>query len=186
MVIGGLAIRASLPEGIESIEETIMEFTSIAPKPVAEDKQEPSPMFSGDKRIPERFAECKRVPKIPNASGGVPRHYAVLTGDDSVKPLLIEMLGELMRLQKRAVDDKNAKARRRLVMGLREVARGIRSHKTKMVVMANNLDEYGIIDDKLQQILDLCREEGVPVFFEFNKRSLGHAIGKSIKVAVIG
>jgi ribosomal protein L7Ae-like RNA K-turn-binding protein len=185
MVIGGSAIRASLPESLESIQEALVESTT-APKPDAEDEQEHAPMFSGDKRIPERFAECKRVPKIPNAGDGVPRHYAVLTGDDTVKPLLIEMLGELMRLQKRAVDDKNAKARRRLVMGLREVARGIRSHKTKMVVMANNLDEYGIIDDKLQQILDLCREEGVPVFFEFNKRGLGKAIGKTIKIAVIG
>jgi selenocysteine insertion sequence-binding protein 2 len=186
MVIGGSAIRASLPEGLESVDETLVESTSIAPKLVVEDKQEPSPMFSGDKRIPERFAECKRVPKIPNASGGVPRHYAVLTGDDTVKPLLIEMMGELMRLQKRAVEENNTKAKRRLVMGLREVARGIRSHKTKMVVMANNLDDYGIIDDKLQQILDLCQVEGVPVFFEFNKRSLGKAIGKTIKVAVIG
>ena len=87
------------------------------------------------------------------------------TGNDEVKTLLIEMLGELMRLQKRAVEDKNARARRRLVVGLREVARGIRSHKTKMVVMANNLDEYGVVDEKLQQIVILCREEGIPVFF---------------------
>ena len=39
-----------------------------------------------------------------------------------------------MRLQKRAIDDKNAKARRRLVMGFREVARGVRARKVKLVV----------------------------------------------------
>ncbi len=77
--------------------------------------------------IPERFAEMKRVPKVPNASG--PREYASTVNDEQIKPLLIEMLGELMRLQKRAMEDKNAKARRRIVMGLREVARGIRAHK---------------------------------------------------------
>lgn len=54
--------------------------------------------------------------------------------DDTAKPLIIEMLGELMRLQKRAIDDKNAKARRRLVMGFREVARGVRARKVKLVV----------------------------------------------------
>ena len=97
-----------------------------------------------------------------------------------------EMLGELMRLQRRSIEGKNAKARRRLVLGLREVARGIRSHKVKMVVMANNLDEYGAIDAKLQEILDLANQEEIPVFFEFNKRKLGKAIGKSIKVAVVG
>ena len=145
---------------------------------------DPTPLFSGDKLIPERFAECKRVPKIPNQSG--PREYAKLVNDERVKPLLIEMLGELMRLQKRAMEDKNAKARRRIVMGLREVARGIRAHKVRMVVMANNLDQYGAIDEKLQEIIDLAYSEDVPLFFEFSKRNLGKAVGKSIKVAVVG
>ncbi len=56
----------------------------------------------------------------------------------------------------------------------------------KMVVMANNLDQYGVIDEKLQEIIDLAKSEGVPLFFEFTKRSLGKAIGKSIKIAVVG
>ena len=104
----------------------------------------------------------------------------------NVIPLINEMLGELMRLQLRSKDDKNARARRRLVMGLREVARGIKSHKVKMVIMADNLDEYGAIDEKLQEILDLAEKEDVPVFFELSKRRLGKALGKSIKVAVVG
>jgi selenocysteine insertion sequence-binding protein 2 len=145
---------------------------------------DPAPLYSGDKLIPERFAECKRVPKVPNTTG--PREYAKLVNDERVRPLLVEMLGELMRLQKRAMEEKNAKAKRRIVMGLREVARGIRSHKVKMVVMANNLDQYGAIDEKLQEIIDLAYSEGVPLFFEFTKRSLGKAVGKSIKIAVAG
>ena len=103
------------------------------------------------------------------------------TNNDIVKPLLVEMLGELMRLQLRALHDKNAKnakARRRIVIGLREVARGIRANKVKMVVMANNLDEYGAIDDKLQEILDLAAEKEVPVLFELSKRVLGKALSK--------
>jgi selenocysteine insertion sequence-binding protein 2 len=143
-----------------------------------------TPLYSGDKLIPEFFAECKRVPKVPNSAG--PREYAKIINDERVRPLLKEMLSELMRLQKRAIEDKNAKAKRRLVMGLREVARGIRAHKVKMVVMANNLDQYGAIDEKLQEIIDLSHSEDVPLFFEFTKRSLGKAIGKSIKVAVVG
>ena len=68
---------------------------------------------------------------------GTPRAYASKIADERALPTLVEMLGELMRLQERSKDDKNARARRRLVMGLREVARGIRSHKVKMVVMAS-------------------------------------------------
>jgi selenocysteine insertion sequence-binding protein 2 len=178
MVVGGQTVSAVILEGLSTgyVRDTGPSIDSI-PDP-------PTPLFSGDKRIPERFAECKRVPKIPNS--GTPRKYATLVDDDSVKPLLIEMLGELMRLQRRAIENNNTKTKRRLVMGLREVARGIRSHKVKMVVMANNLDEYGVIDDKLQEILDLAHEEGVAVFFDLSKRGLGKAIGKTIKIAVVG
>lgn len=141
-------------------------------------------MLSGGKRISEQFAACKRVPKVPNA--GTPRSYASKIADERAVPLLVEMLGELMRLQERSKDDKNARARRRLVMGLREVARGIRAHKVKMVVMANNLDEYGAIDSKLQEILDMATADELPILYELNKRKLGKALGKSIKVAVVG
>ena len=178
MVIGGTSITATMLNQ-ESYEDSSK--ISIDPPAV---EAEPTVMFSGEKRIPERFVECKRVPKIPNS--GKPRNYAVMCDDDTAKPLLSEMLSELMRLQRRAIEDKNAKARRRLVMGLREVARGIRAHKVKLVAMANNLDEYGIIDEKLQEIIDMCVREEVPIFFEFSKRTLGKALGKSIKVAVVG
>ena len=142
----------------------------------------PERTYSG-KIIPEIYAQCKRVPKIPNCA---PRKYISELNDESAIPLILEMLGELMRLQIRSKDDKNARSRRRLVMGLREVARGIRAHKVKMVIMANNLDQYGAIDSKLQEILDLAREENLPVIFELNKRKLGKALGKNIKVSVVG
>ena len=228
MVVGGQIINASLSGSIDS-KIDVFENSGDKRKPDAETKansgkkartDDKAPLYSGDKLIPERFAEMKRVPKIPNAAG--PREYASTTNDERVRPLLAEMLRELMRLQKRAIEDKNAKAKRRMVMGLREVARGIRAHKgmlnnsiyenpttislklhtidsqkqnetktfpvvlVKMVVMANNLDQYGVIDEKLQEIIDLAKSEGVPLFFEFTKRSLGKAIGKSIKIAVIG
>lgn len=178
MLIGGQAVSAWK----SALAQSNLNSTS-AKKDAPKEDQTPPPIYSGEKIIPERFAECKRVPKIPNSG---PRSYAVKINDDRAVPLLIEMLGELMRLQQRSKDDKNARSRRRLVMGLREVARGIRAHKVKMVVMANNLDEYGAIDAKLQEILEIARAEDVPVVFEFNKRKLGKAIGKSIKVAVVG
>lgn len=183
MQIGGSSVNASLLGSADG--SSVLISTSIDTNLTKGDQKEDSgALFSGDKRIPERFVEAKRTPKIPNS--GCPRKYATLVGDETVKPLLSEMLGELMRLQKRAAEDKNSKAKRRLVMGLREVARGIRAHKVKMVVMANNLDNYGVLDEKLKEILDLAHEADVPVFFEFSKRTLGKAIGKSIKIAVVG
>ncbi|KAG7359976.1 ribosomal protein L7Ae/L30e/S12e/Gadd45 family protein [Nitzschia inconspicua] len=198
ILIGGQACSAIYGGRDQSPTCTLNDLGELLGDEVSGDKRKPpllsgsdkkartdekEPLYSGDKLISERFAEMKRVPKVPNAPG--PREYA--TGNDErVKPLLIEMLGELMRLQKRAIDDKNAKARRRIVMGLREVARGIKAKKVKMVVMANNLDQYGVIDEKLQEIIDLAKEHDVPIFFEFSKRTLGKALGKSIKIAVVG
>ena len=177
MVLGGLTISALVMSATES-------STNAQSNEQEKKKDEPPPIYSGDKILPEQFAACKRVPKIPNP--GKPRAYATKIDNEQATPLVIEMLGELMRLQERSKDDKNARARRRLVMGLREVARGIRAHKVKMVMMANNLDDYGAIDAKLQEILDLARAEDIPVVFELNKRKLGKAIGKSIKVSVVG
>lgn len=175
ITIGGASVSASI-EGKE--DENL--GASLQQKV---NETEAQPMFSGDKLISERFAECKRVPKIVKPE---PRMYASFFDSDDIKPLLIEMLGELMRLQRRAIDEKNTKVKRRLVMGLREVARGIRSRKVRMVVMANNLDDYGVIDEKLQEILNLAHSEDIPVFFEFSKRNLGKAIGKNIKIGVLG
>ena len=90
-----------------------------------------------------------------------------------------------MQFQIKSKDDSNARARRRLVMGFREAARGLRANKVKMVVMANNLDEYGAIDGKTEEILQLCRDKEIPTFFEFNKRTLGKALGKSIKIGIV-
>ena len=201
MIIGGQEISAHLPNmshnennnGIDQERNNLVnQSNQVNDKKVdskknntnhKNDSDEP-PMYSGDKIIPEKYAACKRVPKIPNK--GIPRDYASRIDNDQVVPLLFEMLGELMRLQIRNKEDKNARARRRLVLGFREVARGIRAHKIKMVIMANNLDEYGAIDSKVQDILDRAKEEDVPVLFDLNKRKLGKALGKSIKVGIVG
>ena len=52
--------------------------------------------------------------------------------------------------------------------------------------MANNLDQYGIIDTKLQEIIDTAADKDIPLIYELNKRKIGKALGKSIKVSVVG
>ena len=188
-MMGGCQIKASILNGeeseINSDARMIADKNHITVESKADAKAtKPEPMYSGDKVIPEQYAECKRAPKIPNTCES--RENAKQINDESVVPLLFDMLGELMRLQLRAKDNKNVKARRRLVMGLREVCRGIRAKKVKMIVMANNLDQYGALDVKLQEILDLAKEHDLPVIFELNKRKIGKALGKTIKVSVVG
>jgi hypothetical protein len=181
MVIGGQIVSASLsatgsapPEATEATnpgdkrkptETPLSTNTSKASDMKKARTDDKAPLYSGDKLISERFAEMKRVPKIPNKEG--PRAYASgASTDERIKPLLAEMLGELMRLQKRAIEDKNAKARRRMVMGLREVARGIRAHKgtyAKQWNSSNGIWKSKFAHKLINLSVALC-VVGLPVF----------------------
>ena len=112
MIIGGRVVAATAKDGSKAIDDLVVsepEGTHTKRKPGSPSSEDTTgkkariddmkPMYSGDKLIPERFAEAKRVPKVPTSAG--PRPYATIVNDESVRPLLTEMLGELMRLQKR-------------------------------------------------------------------------------------
>jgi RNA-binding proteins (RRM domain) len=95
-VVGGARISAN----ISCRDDSSSISSPSKPKEMISNNQTvlaPEPMYSGDKVIPEQYAECKRVPKIPNP--GVPREYAKRIDDSSVIPLLFDMLGELMRFK---------------------------------------------------------------------------------------
>jgi len=181
-VLGGQQIQAS---ALTHNASSSTNGKSSSDEANEEKKDEPVPVMSGNKKLPERFAECKRVPKVPN-SGEVRPYAEPKTGNEDVVKLLKELLGNLITLQNRMKDDPNARSKRRLVMGLREVARGIRAGKMKMIVMAYNVDDYNALDEKLEEILKLAKEAELPIFFDLNKRKLGKAIGKTIKISVIG
>mmetsp|Transcript_5526 Transcript_5526/g.6484 ORF Transcript_5526/g.6484 Transcript_5526/m.6484 type:complete len:295 (-) Transcript_5526:926-1810(-) len=98
-------------------------------------------------------------------------------------------------------DPSKSKARRRLVMGMREVRRGVKSGNLKCIIVASNIDQgsggmiRGGIDDNIRGILELCEpnaEESemgknpTPVIFALNKSKLGEAVGKRIKISTIG
>ena len=102
---------------------------------------------------PEQFVVCKRVPKNP--SSGTPRSYAMKIANKQAVLTLIKMLGKLMRLEewyKRWQNCLHSTLSSHGIMG------GDRSPHSqgKKVIMANNLNEYGVIDSK--------RKEKLPVY----------------------
>ena len=70
-------------------------------------------------------------------------------------------------------------------MGFREVERGLRANKCKLVLMAHNL-EGGAIQEKTAVITRECEERGVKVVGCWNARKIGKIVGKSVKVSVVG
>ena len=102
----------------------------------------------------------KRVPrggfeKIPNARPI--REYVDQSMDADFDAKVGEILAQLLvyqrRLQER--DPLKAKQRRRLVSGLREVMRSVKTGKAKAVVVSRNIDEgsaTGGLDDKVGKL----------------------------------
>ena len=56
----------------------------------------------------------------------------------------------------------------------------------KCVILAPNLETGGAVDKKVQEIIDMGQEKGVMLVFALNRRKLGKALGKTVKVSIVG
>jgi selenocysteine insertion sequence-binding protein 2 len=74
------------------------------------------------------------------------RHYVNQLPTPELDALVVEMLSNLFRFQERLrlTSPAKAKAKRRLVMGIREVLRGLRAGNVKMVIAAPNIDTAAV------------------------------------------
>jgi len=82
-----------------------------------------------------------------------------------------------------------AKAKKRLVCGLREVERGCKRGKIKCAIVAPNIDEIispGGLDDIIKTIIDHCTCKEIPVVFAMNRNKLGKTLGKSTRISAVG
>jgi ribosomal protein L7Ae-like RNA K-turn-binding protein len=131
------------------------------------------------------------------------REYVAQALSSELDAAVFAMLSRLMELQERLrlKDAAKSKMRRRLVFGLREVLRGVRTRRCKCVVIAPNLElgAAGLVhtglDATVQELLLRCAptpeereqgQDGVPVVFALSARKLGHALGKSLKMSAVG
>ena len=96
-------------------------------------------------------------------------------------------VSELKQFQDRAYhqDPVKAKMRRRLVFGLREVAKAVQLKKAKAVVVAPNIEEVGLeggLDDVVAAIIDAARGNGTPIVFALTRNRLGQIVGKRLRI----
>ena len=99
-------------------------------------------------------------------------------------------VSELKRFQDRAYhqDAVKAKMRRRLVFGLREVAKAVQLKKAKAVVVAPNIEEVGLeggLDDVVAAIIDAARGNGTPIVFALTRNRLGQIVGKRLRISAL-
>ncbi|KAL2088909.1 hypothetical protein ACEWY4_015808 [Coilia grayii] len=101
------------------------------------------------------------------------------------------LLQELVRFQERVYqkDPSKAKAKRRLVMGLREVTKHMKLHKIKCVIISPNCEKIqskGGLDEALYNVIAMAREQEIPFVFALGRKALGRCVNKLVPVSVVG
>lgn len=103
---------------------------------------------------------------------------------------VLECVGELKRFQDRAYakDPIKAKMRRRLVFGLREVAKAVQLKHAKAIVVAPNIEQTeseGGLDDVLGKIIEEARDNGTATVFALTRNRLGQIVGKRMRISAL-
>ncbi|XP_075067230.1 selenocysteine insertion sequence-binding protein 2 isoform X2 [Mixophyes fleayi] len=135
---------------------------------------------------------------VPHPSSNLPkfhsrrfREYCSQVLSKEVDSCVTDLLKELVRFQDRLYlkDPVKAKAKRRLVMGLREVLKHLKLKKLKCIIISPNCEKIqskGGLDDTLQTIINCACEQNVPFVFALNRKSLGRCVNKAVPVSVVG
>jgi ribosomal protein L7Ae-like RNA K-turn-binding protein len=78
------------------------------------------------------------------------------------------------------------KRAKRYCCGFREVLRGLRSNKIKVIFLSPTLDDTNALDLKSLEIIDLASQKEVRVIRCLSARRIGRACGKNVKVSCLG
>lgn len=111
--------------------------------------------------------------------------------DKEIDEECIAMLQKLVQFQERTYqkDPMNAKSKRRFVLGIREVTKHLKLRKLCAVLISPNLEKIqakGGLDDALQLIIQLCKNQSIPYIFALGRRAMGRAVSKLVPVSIIG
>ncbi|XP_068829994.1 selenocysteine insertion sequence-binding protein 2 isoform X2 [Capricornis sumatraensis] len=154
---------------------------SVSCVPVAESKSE-------EQLGAEPQKETEACPKIHSRRF---RDYCSQMLSKEVDACVTDLLKELVRFQDRMYqkDPVKAKAKRRLVLGLREVLKHLKLRKLKCIIISPNCEKIqskGGLDDTLHTIIDYACDQNIPFVFALNRKALGRSLNKAVPVSVVG
>jgi len=162
-----------------------------------EDLAEPM-YWSDDERVPGngRLASAHKLGHRPRYDPATIREYVMQDLDSQLDHEVAKLLLHAQRLSNRhkAFDPtppspQNPQTRRYIVTGLKEVCRAIRVGRVKCVFIAPDIEDAttnGGVDNRLRDILRAAYEKDVPVVYSLSRTRMGVALGKSLKMSVLG
>ncbi|XP_022100524.1 selenocysteine insertion sequence-binding protein 2-like [Acanthaster planci] len=150
-----------------------------------------SPLSSGLSSPATGFKSASAAQANPTIHSRRFREYCNQVLDKDIDACCTTLLQTLVRFQDRQYhkDPTKAKAKRRIVMGLREVTKHLKLKKIKCIMVSPNLERIqskGGLDDALNRIMTLSAEQNVPVVFALGRKALGRAVNKLVPVSVVG
>ena len=125
---------------------------------------------------------------------GTFREYCSQLIDRQLDELCIQLLLTLKRFQDRkrqqlANNPDRARRKRRFIHGIREVTKHLRAQRLKCVLIApdcQSIQSEGGLNQAIEQIIQMCDEQNLPVIFTLNREKLGRCLNKISRISAIG
>lgn len=142
-----------------------------------------------DKRLYDSKQDLKRCFQGPESDSP----YATHEITPELNAAVAEMVGKLHEFQERlrSRDPLKAKARRRLLFGLRETAKAVNLGKVKTLIVAPNIEQTSAAsqgrgpDDTLQRILVAAEDKDVPVVFALTRNKMGKIVKARSRISSV-
>jgi ribosomal protein L7Ae-like RNA K-turn-binding protein len=146
--------------------------------------------WSDDDKAPRAIhhASAHKVGHLPFKTCA-PREYVTQKLGSDLDRNVAMLLLHLRRLNDRhRTFEPETPPRRRFVVGIKEVFRGVRHGRVKCIIVAPDIEEMstaGGLDEKVKDILRVGYEQDVPVIFALSRVRIGRALGKSLRMSVL-
>lgn len=145
--------------------------------------------WSEDERAPKcvRLASAHKLGHRPRHDP--PRDYVMQDLDSDLDHQVAKLLLNAHRFTNRRKVFGKDQQLRYICNGLKEVGRAVKYGKAKCVVVAPDLEDLtstGGVDARMHEILREAYKKDIPVVFALSRNRMGLAIGKQLKMSVLG
>jgi ribosomal protein L7Ae-like RNA K-turn-binding protein len=157
--------------------------------------------WSDDEQAPKAVKRASAHHAVGKVPGVRPRQYVTQDLDEYLDHQVAILLLHLRRLgdRQRTLDTPDpasamvkkepVSSKRRLVVGLKEVARSVRQGKVKCVVIAPDIEELSAtssgVDERVNEIVMACFKQDTPVVYALSRTRIGRALGKSLRMSAL-
>lgn len=157
--------------------------------------------WSDDERAPFNLhlASAHKFRRLPRASAASVNEYVMQDLDSELDHRVATLLLHVKRIHERHISFKEFVSKRKIsivreqqkgfVIGVKEVIRNVRQGKTKCIVVAPDIEDStagGGLDERIREIMRAAYQQDIPVIYALSRSRIGRALGKSLRMSVLG